>query len=1175
MAKRGYGKRIFLVFLFAILFIGSAVNTKLRYEAFQYNPKVVAFKAKVNGNPTFLELRDNYEVWKEKLNENDNYHYVNGQLVKTYAAISPYVEIANHHLTQYQTILQTKVYEPINSIVVVPATEKLLAVFNANVKPHIDAGSAIVAGYYNQYLAQHVDKAAAISNDVYVRSSPHIAKYSGIFASYVKRYTLVATDLLVVFLNDFAFPAIQKTYIVVSEKLYRWNIQGRILYYRKVAPNVKRGIRHLNHVLIPEYYQKFQDFLSEVALPKTLEIYYSTIEISKLLWGRAYNAYIGPATTYLNTHFEHSASFFNNHLLPQVIGFHNGVIKPSVRKSISVTQSSANIAKRHYIGPAAEYLFSHINFLYQKHLEPFLLNEKNENVVTKFFSAEGVIFVTSAKAYSKLLEYYYAFLTEDPLDAEIERLSSLLNKYATSTFLTGLGTDSILAAATSIAASDAIASEATPYPSAQLEAEPIKYLKPESSLTPVQKQVDRWHDIVKNTCDGVIEDFNNEFLQFEEDYAKRAFQPLLEENLRSFNDFINEGYIQLQKFIRDIDTVDVFLNNENFIINEEPLKENTKSEDSQDELKFFSHEYPDGASDSQGLNYTGYLELVDEISYINDLNFNKTLLKKAEDPTFEDRDFYLNYVKVGKDIEVSQGEVIAPALDSITEDQLFTPGEYLYKSNLVHKLTINKNTRNVINKISRKVVRDKFTEIRQGIEFRANNLKNIIENGFAEVLEEFNSLKFRNLDIFENFSDIVLDEWDSKFMEYLERDPVNSQDEDDESFLFDIDSVKEQGVLQLDYDGEDKNEHGNLERRNDESNQIESFYESKRDLYNSELDKKKKQQVTINHKKNWQNFKEFFKIKETLLKTRGTLNSLEPDLQPTHAVASVIDQTIGILISESQQYLDILRAQANLAFQFREEYEKQQRIRRFYKYNGYPVLTEEEIQAEQEKQRLEQEEKAIYDEKVRKSEEKRLSQLTVLLDGKPNDEGYIQAKLERPKDPEEIIPELENENIEYYYDDDGFVYDGYEDYDLVTSVVTNTVTVGSGDSAPDTATNAAATDAAATDSATEVADDVDGSVDDSVDNENSTSATAATNDGATQPSVSVSEPSAEEAGSNIVRAAAAETDAPAEEEQIKGSNKDSVDVTEPAEGETLVSGVTAEILSESVTAESLEVQSST
>ncbi|GMM35055.1 She10 protein [Saccharomycopsis crataegensis] len=1006
MARISY-KKFFLFLLLGNLFLFSFHDAK---SNFNKNSLVLEFQECISSNPTFIDLRDKYEGYVQIIEDSTCYSYI-------YTGYSMIYEKAHYQ----NELFNEKVLAPVNQHLVDPIKTSVYEAWKSNYQKFIKPVLIWVVNHYEKYLSRHVDIAKSYLDDLYLILSPHVRKYSKIAAAQSKSSLTKIYEKVSYNWNLYVAPYLRFVKYYVLEKFWRAFINLRISYYVSLLPTFKRSIYHFNHVLIPSYYNKMRTQVTHNLIPSIQGKFYELVESFQTYFKNLFTVYIYPRVLYYARLIETPVNYYAGLAVQKVLLFFQKIVIPLGVKSLFALKSLVSKIIFGYLKPALQCICENVQSLFG----PYYLNDRGENLIVEFFLQ---IYYGFINAYNGVVGKYYEFLTSDPLDEEIDRLSALLTKYAMSTYAAGLGTATAFSFATS-----------EPYTtSSSLDSlETAKFLKSDldSSLTPVEKQIQTWQEVVSSTFDSVIEDFQGEFLKFEENYVQENFKPLLESNLRNLNDYINKGYMKIQKSIREIDSADIFLNKENFIINADSLKE-PKSKSQNEDLKYFKTEYPDDAIDSYGLNYDNYLELIDEISYMNDLGYNNSLLYKAKnDPDFEDREFFLEYVIAGVDIEASFGEVYGLEDEhNVNKFTLLSPGEYIITSSLLKRITLSNNNRNVIKKVDRKTVREQFSEARGGIEQKGEIMKSVIENGFYEILEEFNNLKFRNLEIFEEFSDILLDEWDKKFVEYLERDSTASSD-DDGSFLFDIDSIIEPAA-----------------EGTQDSQEIVNFYESKKDLYESELEKKKQKKIKIHHAKNWKNFKEFYKIKETLSETRNKLNEYQPNLQPAHDIASQIDKVVGILMSESNQYLDILRAQANLAFQFREEFEKNERIRRYYKFNGYPTLSEEEIRQEKERQKKLIEDKESINESVKKSEEERRRMLTVLLDGKPDDEEYIQAKLSRPKDPEEIISELESDNIEYYYDDDGYYYDGFEIYDAPEQIVTKFIVVNDEDGSEHTST---------------------------------------------------------------------------------------------------------------------------
>lgn len=735
-------------------------------------------------------------------------------------------------------------------------------------------------------------------------------------------------------------------------KKYIWKgyIYSRIHLYTKIAPYIKKHIYTLTCIHIPAFYESAKLKIHDVCC---IKVPFCLLSL--------YNKYVLSTKT-----------------------FYTNIVPPTIQIYIDVIYNNS----KPVILPAYEFFanlmtksIKYTKFYYAEFLKKYCL--------LAFHYLSNMIKCYSKDYYEKIVGLYYDILTSDPLDEEIIRLYSLLDIYesvaATSIIATITSTSTIYSQKTNAALDFS-------NPLNDFAEKVINLGHNKDDLSPVAKKLNIWESLIVDTGNDVFADVDATFLEQQQKYIDDGFKSLLETNIRDLNEYISKSYTEIQTYIKNIDTADIYMTNDNLIINEYLLK-TPKFKNHNKDLKFFKNVYPNPKVDPFGLTYDNYLQLIDEVDYLNDLLYNKTMIQKSSDDiNFPDRDFFLEHVLQGKDIDVSFGKVSYPDTVEVNEFQLLTPGQYLVTSELLKRVTISNANRNIINKVDRKLVRDAFKRVRATIEDKANVIHQIIENGFFEILEEYNKIKFRNLDVFEDFCDIILEEWDKKFLEFLEAEEQKS-----DQYLFDdpYNHIKESANHLL-LEGEEREYIGDSEI-------IEAFNSEK-------LEDRKK----IRSAHCWKTYKKFYEIKDLLLKLRDNLNSLPPNLKEMQQVAESVGKTVYFLLSESNQYLDLLRAQANLEFQFREEFDYKERVRRYNKVN------------EDNLEKLE--EKKLREEMLKVEHDKFMSRL---LDGVTDDEDVIQEKLGHFKKGNEIIEELENnDNIEYYYDTETVEISEYSDSSL-------------------------------------------------------------------------------------------------------------------------------------------------
>lgn len=102
----------------------------------------------------------------------------------------------------------------------------------------------------------------------------------------------------------------------------------------------------------------------------------------------------------------------------------------------------------------------------------------------------------------------------------------------------------------------------------------------------------------------------------------------------------------------------------------------------------------------------------------------------------------------------------------------------------------------------------------------------------------------------------------------------------------------------------------------------QQFFEILEDFSERSLNEYSKKILNDSDSNNWQEWKEFHRVKNTVFEARDYLLSAEPDLTKFDKTLTNFSEQLNALIHESGSYMYILRARANVEFQMKEEKER-------------------------------------------------------------------------------------------------------------------------------------------------------------------------------------------------------------------------------------------------------------
>ncbi|ODV59517.1 She10p ASCRUDRAFT_71483 [Ascoidea rubescens DSM 1968] len=484
-------------------------------------------------------------------------------------------------------------------------------------------------------------------------------------------------------------------------------------------------------------------------------------------------------------------------------------------------------------------------------------------------------------------------------------------------------------------------------------------INPASKLS---QEVSHWKTVVAETCEVVLEDFNNEVNSYQIQFLENILKPKLQNELRDLNYFVNSCYREINYLIYNINSTILYLkNNEKLDINLDDFYDSIKNKittvnletkldfptlqqqkhqvlnfmcplpnDFHDDSDFCEIETTEDGIEKQNdykkmgdenrfvdtkmnkerveMNVSNMpiefyesvfswmnedLKIIEMLNYMEDIGFNKSLHQEAIlEPELPRSQHILSKVLIGKDISESNS---FKRLKS--------------KFGKYSNLTFNQDGK-IIQKVTREQVREKFSKARNGVEQKINNTNQMIsEKYLGDIITQFNNAKFKTIQIFEELAAVLTNEWDQRFIEVLSYNP---------GFLMEEKIEKK------------------LSNYSEDNNKILDIYKLRKIEYRQKMFDLSTKKVTnkLNSIKNWESFKNFYEIKEVLFETRKKLNRLEPDFQFLDKELSTLKFNYKTIMMESKQYLDILRAQANLAFQFREVSEAKSRGRRYQVFNS-------------------------------------------------------------------------------------------------------------------------------------------------------------------------------------------------------------------------------------------------
>ncbi|GMM36995.1 hypothetical protein DASC09_043200 [Saccharomycopsis crataegensis] len=855
-------KRWFLGIIITFVLLNLVVDNRATIDEWINSPKVVGLQTRICQTSPIINLRHQYSVF-----QNDT------STLGVYAA-------AQHQSRKVLGFVEEEVLEPSRSFSNDIAWPYIRDKFNSTTYPY----NKQVADSYRLHCHEVVIKIKAwilrwgltvvnrtvnTCQYIYQRAQPHISKF---IIHKVRPYSEKASQMLdkhisrlstqfLDYYNDCIVPGTKEWLEFCGKQSWKGYVRLRLFIYVVVYQESKLWVYHFHRVKVPAYYGNFKSYLRRNIVPYLWSWFDGTMKKISSIMVIEIGNYPRIASC-INT-FQGIGEIYSKHLHTKLYIFYTRGIKPMGNYVARILGNGVYwISDHHTVQPC----ILKVSEFYDTNIHPWLLHKCH--IFEKLFT---VPYFATINGMQRFINRYYGFLTSGPSNQEVQRLSDLLVMFDPVEEETQISTEILVSI------------------DEDLVLEKLKETVLLQDKMYLEGKVSSWQTSINNTCESMFEEFWKEYREYEKKFMAKSFTPTLQQELANMKNEVSQSMFSLQEMVRSIDSVDVFTTNQDLVVNENSLK--TPKSQPNTKLKYFKNKYRKNTQDSYGLSHKNYLRLVEEISYINDWMVNST----SANPD--------GSIILGKKVKPSFGNINRARFWKATDNP--DPEHFLVQSDLLKRITVRNFDRKQIMRIEKPALDAQIQKTRVIISQQAATFQDLIPTGVQVLVDKFNSLKFRTLDVFENFSDVVLENWQGQFLKFLESQTYNEIDLD---FLFAMANMED------------------LE-------EVKGMNDTGKFQLTEKLQQFKKSQSKSRSLEYWRNFKIFYNIKKTLIEAREYLNRFEPDMTEVEKIAKEFQLMGKAVVDGATLRLDGLCEEAMMEFVLRKEASAMERVRRFENFN--------------------------------------------------------------------------------------------------------------------------------------------------------------------------------------------------------------------------------------------------